>query len=91
MTNIDRITNHLKDAVSAIIYAQLDSNTADAVLNDDRTMERILDLASAVDSLIEYGKDYHQAITDLESSGQPFDDGDIEQLLANREVSFPLK
>lgn len=73
-----------------ILSERMGSRTASELAQDDRTADVIANLASALSELIEYGAEYDLAIADLEASGKHFDDGDIEQLLEERKVRFPL-
>lgn len=90
MSNIDRIYYTLKEATYNALCEHLSPKVASEVLHDDRTIDRILELASAVDALVEFGTEYSLAIDDLEASGKHFNDDDISRLLEDRGVSFPL-
>lgn len=85
------IFHKLSELAESILSEQMESRTASELAHDDRTADAIANMASALTELIEYGKEYDSAVADLEASGRHFDDGDIEQLLAERDIKFPLK
>lgn len=90
MTNIDRLTRFIKDFTEAQLCAQMDGRTASHILEDDRTKDAIMDFASALDALIDYGTEYQMARNDLEADGLPTYDSEVDRLLEKRGVEFPL-
>lgn len=90
MTTYNMIQKDITEAIRTLLYAQMRERIAEYILEDDSGDANNLIHNPVINDLIEYGKEYELAETDLEADGHRVNDDTISALLEKREVNFPL-